>query len=115
MHRLDADIASSLRAHDRIRERQVRVAQCAVRGAHCAVRYCRTASGRRSIPRPSRTAHVRTSYIAFLIAPSRSCFPPTPVYTTLPALSSTTTYDVAGTSHFPVASPFASQSWIPGT
>jgi len=94
--------------------------RCALRSARCAVRYCRTASGRRSIPRPSRTAHrarahVRTSYIAFLIAPSRSCFPPTPVYTTLPALSSTTTYDVAGTSHFPVASPFASQSWIPGT
>ena len=96
--------------------------RCALRSARCALRSALLQNGLGTQEHPEAVAHraprtcaPRTTYIAFLIAPSRSCFPPTPVYTTLPALSSTTTYDVAGTSHFPVASPFASQSWIPGT
>src|SRR5687767_2111522 len=35
-------------------------------------------------------------FTSFAMTASRSCFPPRPVYTTLPAVSTTTTYEVAG-------------------
>src|ERR1051325_4148739 len=64
---------------------------------------CERQAAEREQRQPPRPAHDGAS--AFRMADSRSWVPPTPVYTTLPARSSTTTYDVAGASYAPLASP----------